>query len=180
MSIEKLELPDLKEKSIQKTQAVKETNTKLNSNIKQLKQIQKNKSEIKISQVVIDRYNKQFGKDKTKTALKNTIIIFTLLFCTLLFFQPGIVPLLDKPGIVNLTNHPINNITISNLMNSNEQIIETSLESQTGKEFILDGGIYLVTAKRQLPIVLVVPLAEKEKIKNGLEKKIDEFNEESQ
>ena len=41
MSIEKLELPDLKEKSIQKTQAVKETNTKLNSNIKQLKQIQK-------------------------------------------------------------------------------------------------------------------------------------------
>ncbi|MFA5763429.1 MAG: hypothetical protein WC915_01300 [archaeon] len=176
MSIEKLELPKLKEISTQKTLDVKETNLKMNDDIQQIIQIQKSKSPIHIQKSVIERYNKRFSQDKTRNALKNTIIVFTILFCVLLFFQPGLMPLINKPGITNLTGHSIDNIIISNLINQNEQTIQTSLQSQTSKEFKLEGGIYLVTAKRQLPTILIVPMAEKERIKNGLEQKIDEHN----
>jgi hypothetical protein len=176
MSIEKLELLDLKKTPSEKNSNVKENYAKINSNIKQIEQNQKNKSIINIPKTVIDRYNKQFRHDKTKNALKNTIIAFGLIFCVLLFFQPGLMPLIDKPGIINLTSHTIDDIFISNLMNQDELTIQTSLQSQSSKEFKLEGGIYLVTAKRQFPIILVVQTALPEKIPNALEQKIDEYN----
>jgi hypothetical protein len=174
MGIERLKLPTLKEKAIKKSQDVKETHSKMKANIKQIKT---NQSISKIPKSVIDRYDKQFSHNRTEVALKHTIIAFFIIFCLLLFFQPGLAPTMNFPGIVNLTNHEITNITLTNVTNPSNQVFESSLESQKSKEFKLESGIYLVTATKQFPVILIMPGTEPEKIKNPLEQKIEDEKE---
>jgi len=77
----------------------------------------------------------------------------------------------DKLGIINLTNRTISEITLTNLTNSNYQYYEKYLEPYQNKEFKLEDGIYLVTASRQLPIILLVSTDEDKQL-NPLEQKI--------
>jgi hypothetical protein len=114
-----------------------------------------------------ERFEKKFGENKTKGIIKTMIVFFGIIFVILLFFQPSILVNTENKELVifNAAERHVKNVSVFNLA-SFSQIIFGEEEPLFEKDFLQGketisfspetGGVFLITAERQLPMFAVL------------------------
>ena len=150
--LNKIELPELKTLATAKDTELKRGQSEIELNLSGFSK------EVKLPRAVIERYEKVFGAKKAKRAFKATIILFAILFVFLLAFQPSVTTTISDNSVTlqNSSSREIKDVTILNAQTMEAVINFSSLKSSEKVFFDLNNGTYIISAYRQLPVVITL------------------------